>query len=133
MYPIVLPLFAEDLRRSAAFYAATGLCAGDPASLLVDADVRGTILVELENGPSLRVHRCEDAAVLRYLRAQQPQLEIGEADVAAIAARIAPQLRRGDIFGAGETNCCQGPLDYPGGLALAFCDPDGNRLVFTEW
>ncbi|MBO9830208.1 hypothetical protein J7373_18290 [Xanthomonas sp. A2111] len=133
MYPIILPLFAQDLHRSAAFYAATGVCAADPAALLVDADVRGTILVELAYGPSLRVHRCEDAAVLRYLRAQQPQLEIGEVDVAAIAARIAPQLRRGDIFGAGETGCFQGPLDYPGGLALAFCDPDGNRLVFIEW
>lgn len=133
MHPIIIPLYAQDLQRSAAFYAATGLCAADAASLLVDADLLGTILVELEDGPRLRVQRCEDAAVLRYLRAQQPQLEIGKADVAAIAARIAPRLRRGDIFGAGETDCCQGPLDYPGGLALAFCDPDGNRLAFTEW
>lgn len=133
MHPITVPLFSRDLQRSAAFYAATGLCAADAASLLVDADILETILVELENGIGLRLHRCEDAAVLRYLRAQQPQLEIGGADVAAIAVRIAPQLRHGDILGAGEIDCWQGPLDYPGGLALVFCDPDGNRLAFTEW
>ncbi|WP_369980505.1 VOC family protein [Xanthomonas bundabergensis] len=132
MHHLVVPLLVADVRQAAAFYVAAGLCAADAVALSDEADPRRALL-QLAAGPGLRLQRCDDPAVLRYLRAQSPQLEIGQADIAALVSRIGTQLRQGDIVGGNATDCYQGPLEYPGGQALFFADPSGNRLVFMDW